>query len=888
MIRVASKGLPESKRLGSFPSNGNNWAASSAYSQVGRKENTCIFLLHLSRWPVKYLLTVFTMTERFLILALCSSVIAWGKLTPEQREKLPPPASREVDFKKDIQPIFEASCIKCHGRGKDKGGFAIDTRETFLKGGDDGPVAIEGKSGESMIVEMVSGLDPDNVMPQKGSKLTSEQVGLFRKWIDQGMQWDPAITFGKLPPKNLHPAKPELPEMAGVDHPVDRFVWNYFEREKIKAPTPVEDRIYARRVYLDTIGLLPTPRELEKFVSDKTADKRGKLVQELLGRKFDYATHWLTFWNDALRNDYKGTGYIDGGRKQITSWLFAALAQNKPYDQFVSELIHPNSESEGFSKGIVWRGVVNASQTPQMQAAQNISQVFMGVNLKCASCHDSFINDWTLADSYGLASIYSDQPLEMFRCDKPTGKKATMRFLYPELGEIDSSSAKEARLEKLAEIVTSKQNGRLTRTIVNRLWARFMGRGLVEPLDDMDSPSWNQGLLDWLAADFADHGYNLKHTMELILTSQTYQLPSVPVAELQGKEFVFKGPLIRRMSAEQFIDGISELTGMWAQSSAAKIDFASALGKKIDPRFGDQPAHPKWIWKDAHAIEKTDPITIYIRKFVQLPKQPTEANFLITCDNSFKLYINGREAGSGKDFAKPTLIDAQPFLREGINLIAIAANNQPGDLKNPEADQRNAAGLWVYARIRSTPEGGKETIMDFGTDSSWLWNIGEEEGWQKADFAAANWNRAVELGEADIAPWQLGTTLAQSIANFDYIKEVRAALLNNDPLMTALGRPNREQVVTTRSSAATTLQALELTNGKTLDQQLKKAAETFAAKSSESPELVTQLYERAFGRAPTEKEMKLSKEMVGSPVKPEGVEDLLWAMTMLPEFQLIY
>src|SRR5579862_3604292 len=144
----------------------------------------------------------------------------------------------------------------------------------------------------------------------------------------------------------------------------------------------------------------------------------------------------MTFWNDALRNDYKGTGYIDGGRKQITTWLYAALATNMGYNQFVGQLINPTTESEGFTKGIVWRGTVNASQTPQMQAAQNISQVFMGVNLKCASCHDSFINDWKLSDAYGLAAIYSDESLQEFRCDKPTGVWAQPRFIYPELGEI--------------------------------------------------------------------------------------------------------------------------------------------------------------------------------------------------------------------------------------------------------------------------------------------------------------------------------------------------------------------------------------------------------------------------------------------------------------------
>src|SRR5262249_51431868 len=286
-------------------------------------------------------------------------------------------------------------------------------------------------------------------------------------------------------------------------------------------PGPViDDRIFARRAYVDIVGLIPRPEELETFLADRAADKRARLVQRLLADNQRYAEHWLTFWNDLLRNDYRGTGYIYGGRKQITSWLYEALATNKRYDRFVAELINPSPESEGFAKGIVWRGVVNASQTPQMQAAQNISQVFMGVNLKCASCHDSFINDWMLADAYGLASVYADGELEMVRCDKPTGQKAAMKFLYPELGSIDPKASKEDRMKRLAEIMTSKQNGRLARTVVNRFWARFMGRGLVEPLDDMEQRAWNPELLDWLAADLIENGYDLKKLIERILTSQ--------------------------------------------------------------------------------------------------------------------------------------------------------------------------------------------------------------------------------------------------------------------------------------------------------------------------------------------------------------------------------
>jgi len=138
----------------------------------------------------------------------------------------------------------------------------------------------------------------------------------------------------------------------------------------------------------------------------------------LLNRNADYAQHWLTFWNDALRNDYTGAGYIDGGRTDITLCLYKALKTNKPYDAFVRELISPDKASNGFIRGIKWRGSVNASQRIEMQAAQNVSQVFLGLNIKCASCHDSFINDWRLSDAYNLATIYSGGPLELFHAKR--------------------------------------------------------------------------------------------------------------------------------------------------------------------------------------------------------------------------------------------------------------------------------------------------------------------------------------------------------------------------------------------------------------------------------------------------------------------------------------
>ncbi|HTL18513.1 MAG TPA: DUF1549 domain-containing protein [Patescibacteria group bacterium] len=818
-----------------------------------------------------------------VLLGLAATLPAQAKLTPAQVKLLPPAATRQVSFSNDIKPILEASCIKCHGRGRDKGNFRIDSRETLLKGGDSGSPVVIGKSDESLLIELVSGLDPDNVMPKKGSKLTKDQIALLRAWIDQGAKWDSEISFAKQPPRNLSPASANI-TVRGKANPIDAILEPYFKTNRIKSASPVSDAVFARRVYLDVIGLLPTPEELDGFIADKNADKRARLVQRLLADNQRYAEHWLTFWNDALRNDYRGTGYIDGGRKQITAWLFNALVRNMPYDKFVAELVNPTEASAGFSKGIVWRGVVNASQVPAMQAAQNISQVFMGVNLKCASCHDSFINDWTLADSYALANIYSDEPLEIFHCDKPTGRKAGLQFLYPELGDIPATTNKAARLQQLAQIITSPKNGRLPRTIVNRLWAKFFGRGLVEPVDDMESTAWNQVLLDWLAEDLVQNQYDLKKTIQRMLTSRAYQMPAV-AAEQEARNFVFRGPTVRRVSAEQFRDALGMLTGVWYGNTAGDFDFSWLPNVK---EFAAQLSG-HWIWAEPDAAVKTPAGTVLFRKQLELEAPPTEALAVVTCDNKFILFVNGKEVASGKDYTRPQLVDLKPHLKKGTNVFGIRAVNNLPDNKSPDEDKpipesaANPAGLYLSMRLNVNG-----TARNFQTDSSWVWSRQQTAGWEKASFDDHDWQPAHELGDAKAGPWKAELALAGAFATSTVRGHVRSALVAADPLMVSLGRPSREQVITCRSSAATTLQALELTNGETLAKVLQQGAAKLIANQPSPKELVTILYRKALGRTPSRQELELARNLVGEPVKKEGVEDLVWSLAMLPEFQLIY
>ncbi|MFN9913921.1 MAG: DUF1549 domain-containing protein, partial [Pirellulaceae bacterium] len=221
---------------------------------------------------------------------------------------------------------------------------------------------------------------------------------------------------------------------------------------------------------------LPEAAEVQAFLDDPRPDKRQRWLESRLADDVAYADHWLTFWNDWLRNDYSGTGFITGGRSQISRWLYQSLIDNKAFDRFTRELIAPESDDcRGFIDGIRWRGDVSAGQTVEIQFAQSVSQSFLGINMKCASCHDSFIDRWKLSDADGLASIYAPKPLEIYRCDKATGQAAKPSWLFPELGQVDPEASPPERLKQLAELMTSPRNGRFARTIVNRLWYQLMG-----------------------------------------------------------------------------------------------------------------------------------------------------------------------------------------------------------------------------------------------------------------------------------------------------------------------------------------------------------------------------------------------------------------------------
>lgn len=785
-----------------------------------------------------------------------------------------------VDFSHQVVPILRKHCAECHTGNKKKGGLSMNDRAALLEGGEDGKAVVPGHPNEGALLEALTTTDKDKQMPPKGARVSAEEIAVLKGWITEGVSWEPGFTFKKAnyePP--LKPRVVPLPPVVdGRTNPIDRLVDAYLAKDKLPRPPALSDEAFIRRASLDLVGLLPEPEALAKFLADATPDKRTKLVASLLNNHVAYADHWLTFWNDLLRNDYTGTGFITGGRKQITTWLYRSLVDNKPYDLMARELIAPTPESAGFSEGIKWRGTVSAGQTTEIQFAQSVSQTFLGINMKCASCHDSFIDRWKLDEAYGLAAVVAEKPLEVFRCDKPEGRTQKASWLFPELGQIDANQPVASRQKQLAALMTHPQNGRFTRTMVNRLWHRLMGRGIVHPVDAMQTEPWNADLLDFLAADFAQHGYDLKHTLALICGSQIYQSQ----VQVVGKDtdaggYVFRGPRSKRMTAEQFVDAVWQITS----AAPAKVDAAVVRTHLSQAARAAEKPDAQWIWGSSAADGKLPKAgeTLALRRDFSIPKEIRRAAAVITCDNEYTLFVNGRQMSSSVNWERLDAVSLDGVLRRGKNdLLVVAKNGGNGP---------NAAGLFVEVLIMMA-DGREQRIS---SDSAWEWSPTlPPAATGKYKTTPTNWKPVTVV--PTLQAWsekidgQAMPMLAQ-LTSGD-IPMARDSLMKSDFLTRTLGRPNRDQIVSMRPTDLGTLEAIDLANGPVLAGILENGAKKLAERHWDSPDAFTQwLYRFALSRNPTPDELAAAKDGLGGTLNKEGIQDMLWAVCMQPEFQLV-
>lgn len=775
-----------------------------------------------------------------------------------------------VDFAHQIVPILKQHCAECHTGGHSEGGFSFSTARQFRESGYVKP----GHPQDSRLMQLVHSTDVDDQMPPSDrQRLTPEEVRIIEQWIREGAAWEPGFRFAKAtyePP--VLPRTVVVPNIpAAGTNPIDRILQAYCEGHSITPSRQVSAEVFLRRAYMDIIGIPPSIEEQRAFLSmDFNEVSRQRLVTQLLDRSQDYAEHWISFWNDLLRNDYVGTGYIDGGRRQITTWLYGALVDNRPYDEFVRELINPTNASDGFINGIKWRGSVNASQVTEIQFAQNVSQVFLGINMKCASCHDSFIDRWTLDDAYGLAAIYSKRELTVHRCDKPIGRTATPQWIFPEIGHVDPTAEQPERLKQLAHVMTSPKNGRFSRTIANRIWHRMMGRGIVHPVDAMHTEPWSADLLDYLANYLVANRYDLKALIRLIATSRAYRSTAAgSSAPASTEAYVFRGPVRRHLTAEQIMDAVWHLTGTAPQRIDAPIPAALRDGGDTPPmdRSGD------WIWSYEDTRKSPAGEVVWFRKQLELAKRPRKATLVITCDNEYTLYVNQKKIAADNNWGDIETVNVSSRLRRGVNEILVRGKNA-GNAPNPSS-------LYAELIIEDTlPE-----PIHHATNASWLASMDEVNPKQPD---AATWKPAV------VTPFTPGTPADDAIRRAIgralklSSRPTRAALLKSNLLMRSLGRPNREQVVTVRPESLSTLQAIDLANGDILDRMLHDGAEQILTEEVNSGDLINTLFQKSLIRRPNDEERAVASQVLGEAPTVNDLQDLLWLLVMHPEFQFIH
>jgi mono/diheme cytochrome c family protein len=359
-------------------------------------------------------------------LLLLGASACWAMDDPED-STLPPPATRKVDFVKDVQPIFSKRCFECHGPQTQKSGLRLDRKEKALAGGDSGPPFEAGKSEESLLIEYVAGLDPDTVMPPKGDRLTPEEVGLLRAWIDQGADWPASADMAILNHWSFLPIhRPEVPAVQNstwVRNPIDAFVLSKLESLKVE-PSPEADRTtLIRRLSLDLLGLPPTPAEVARFVADTSPSAYERLVDRLLASPHfgeRWGRHWLDLARYADSDGYEGDAPRPNAWR-YRDWVIDAINRDMPFDSFTIEQLAgdllPDATLEqktatGFHRNTLTNkeGGVDPEEFRVAAVVDRVNTtgtVWLGLTVGCAQCHTHKYDPLLHSDYYGLFAFFN-------------------------------------------------------------------------------------------------------------------------------------------------------------------------------------------------------------------------------------------------------------------------------------------------------------------------------------------------------------------------------------------------------------------------------------------------------------------------------------------------
>lgn len=353
---------------------------------------------------------------------------------------------------------------------------------------------------------------------------------------------------------------------------IDDLVVAQLQRLNLRPSPPADDATFVRRAFLDTIGRLPTPAEVEAFVRDSAADKHARLADTLFARP-EFVDYWTYKWSDVFL--VSGAKLRPDAVRAYYGWIRARVADNTPWDRLVRELVTARGSSveEGASNFYA------VHQDPESMA-ENVSQAFLSLSINCARCHNHPLEKWTNDQYYQFANLFARVRAKGWGGDPRSGDgKRTLYvesrgdLIQPRTGKPQPPAPLDAppipaddpgdRREVLADWLTSPANPYFTRAVVNRVWANFLGVGLVESVDDLraSNPASNEALLAALARFTAEQRYDLRALMRLILTSQTYRRSNEVLPENRDDRRHYSRHFPRRLSAEVLADALADITG---------------------------------------------------------------------------------------------------------------------------------------------------------------------------------------------------------------------------------------------------------------------------------------------------------------------------------------
>ena len=507
-----------------------------------------------------------------------------------------------VAYFKEIRPLLESRCYTCHQGGKAQGGLQIDDHASMLEGGDAyGPAIVPGRVDESALIDRITATDDAEVMPPKGDRLSAKEIDLLKRWIEGGA------------------------------------VWPQFNVSSFDLTPLADDLTFLRRVTLDTVGVTPTEAEIEAFLNDDPAKRRANVIDRLLADSRS-ADHWMGYWLDVLAENPNMINPTLNNTGPFRWWLYESLLDNKPADLFVTELIRMEG-SERFGGPA---GFATATQNDLPMAAKGIivSSAFLGVQMKCARCHDAPSHVSLQKDLLELAASLKKKTVKLPKSSSvPAGRlehadrepliQVTLvpgasvspgwpfeRYCDESIADTLAEDPQNPR-DRLATLITAPQNERFAQVMVNRVWQRLMGRGLVENVEDWErgEPSHPE-LLRWLAREFVASGYDIKAVSRLILNSHAYQRATDQTLVETSPLYIAPAP--RRLTAEQVVDSAFHATGTPFDLEPVSLDIDSVRAVRVAISLGK----PRRSWMLASTSNERD------RPSLSLPRITAVASVL--------------------------------------------------------------------------------------------------------------------------------------------------------------------------------------------------------------------------------------------------------------------